>query len=184
MCCRGCLVRSIIPLFSVAAIVVFLPFIWRYVYEWKTTNEDFFIETVKWSDRTQNIIDRRHANSQQMQQIAIALVAGVWGLLIIGKEKVDRLADGWHERISIICATGLLVLSCYYSLKYTDLLISEEFRAETTTGKIPNLLVPLYAQWFNAQLLSLIVASLIFAATVVIDLWVLDDRMSDNDETD
>jgi hypothetical protein len=149
-----------------------LPPVWNKIYSFWTPGE-YSAPVYDWNENTQKAASQRYQSSQSMFQIALSMVAAVWGLLFFGRDSAVNIASNWGQRSAIIASSLLLILSCYYSLSYTDMLIELHYQAEVYPNKAPYILSPVFGVLYRGQIFSLIVAALILSANVVVGNWVL-----------
>ena len=145
-----------------------------------------------WSDRTQNIAMKRYDSSDSIFQLSTALMAAIWGMIVLGAEKPQqKVANGNPERWTIVLASTLLVFSGYFHIKYSNLMIRVQLTAEAIASERPggdgslsggeqfafqDILDPMYNASYVGQVTCLIIAATLVALAIATNLWVSEYR--------
>lgn len=128
--------RNSVTIIAVAAVVVCFPPIFQKFYEiWHgfyTVGAGGFA----WNERTQEIAMKRYDASVSIFQLTTALLAGIWGIIVLGADKPQqKVANANPERWTIILASTLLIYSGFFHLKYSNLIIEVQLTAETVNAE-------------------------------------------------
>lgn len=128
---------------------------------------------------------RRHDSTVAIFQLSTALIAGLWGIIVVGTKNADKLGNEPQERWTIGLATLLLVFSSYYHLAYSNQLIRLQLIAERALvlnpsdgAAFPDLLSPMYNSLYSGQIICLTAAAGLIALSIATDLWIFKEKQS------
>ena len=152
---------------AIIATICFSPRCWHYIYS-RVTDKHFYAEAYTWSENTHQAVTHRYESSQSLFQVAVSLIAASCGIFLFTRSNAEIYLRNWSQRIAVPSIASLLLLSCYHSLEYTDMLIAMYYEGAIHPMQVGSILAPMFNEHYRAQVYLIVLAIVLLAIHVAI----------------